>query len=77
MITVPMSVSVLNISVPMEVNAAYRDYPEYTGPTEITPSGGHKIVYTASKFVKNNIIVNPIPSNYGRITYNNGVLKIV
>ena len=52
------------------------DLPVYTGRTEITPSEDTQVLQTASKTVVQDIIVNPIPSNYGRITWNGSTLTV-
>lgn len=55
------------ISIPREV---------YDGPTEVTPSGIAQILNTSGKEMASNITVNPIPSNYGLITWNGTVLTV-
>lgn len=51
-------------------------YPAYTGPLEVTPSNETKILETANKSVLDNIVVNPIPDNYGLVTWNGTVLTV-
>ena len=51
-------------------------YPAYTGPTEITPSTETQILDTTLKTVINNIVINPIPQNYGLITWNGSKLTV-
>lgn len=55
---------------------AISDRPAYTGPTEVDPTQGTQILYTANKTVLSNITVNPIPSNYGLITWNGSTLTV-
>lgn len=50
--------------------------PVYTGDTEITPSTERQILLTANSTVTSNIVVEPIPSNYGLITWNGSALTI-
>ncbi len=52
------------------------DRPAYTGPTEVTPSLETQVLYTENKSVLSNITVNPIPSNYGLITWNGSTLTV-
>lgn len=52
------------------------DRPAYTGPTEVTPTREMQVLYTANKSVLSNITVNPIPSNYGLITWNGSTLTV-
>ncbi len=48
----------------------------YRGTHEVTPSGEAQILMTAEKVVKENIVINPIPSNYGLITWNGSKLTV-
>ena len=50
--------------------------PAYDGETVITPTEETQTLETDHKSVLANIIVNPIPSNYGRITWNGSVLTV-
>ena len=52
------------------------DLPYYTGATEITPSQETQILPTADTVVLENIVINPIPSNYGLITWNGSTLTV-
>lgn len=52
------------------------DYPFYAGPTEITPSNETQTLETQGKVVLSDIVVNPIPSNYGLITWNGVTLTV-
>lgn len=52
------------------------DLPVYDGITEITPSQDTQILQTSSKTLTRNIVVNPIPSNYGLVTWNGSVLTV-
>lgn len=50
--------------------------PNYSGPYEVTPSRETQTLETAGKRCSQNIVVNPIPSNYGLITYNGSTLTV-
>ena len=52
------------------------DMPWYDGPTEITPSEEAQVLPTSGKGVASNIVVNAIPSNYGRIAWDGRALKV-
>lgn len=56
------------------VEAAPR--PHYLGPTEITPTNYTQTISTTGMVLDEDIIVNPIPSNYGLITWNGSVLRV-
>lgn len=51
-------------------------YPVYTGATTVTPSAETQTLSTTNKTVTADIIINPIPSNYGLITWNGSVLTV-
>lgn len=48
----------------------------YTGATEVTPTEATQTLYTNGKTMLSNVTVLPIPTNYGRITYNGSKLLI-
>lgn len=53
-----------------------RVYPTYDGPTTITPNGEVQVEYTAGTVLLTDITINPIPSNYGLITWNGSTLNV-
>ena len=60
-------------------NPITRDYVErdpYEGPYEITPSEEAQTIQTKNLSMTDNVTINPIPSNYGRITWNGAVLTV-
>ena len=72
----------LSLNIPMDgevgiiTKVVEHDLPVYTGATEITPSETEQILATADKVVTRNIVINPIPSNYGLITWDGSTLTI-
>lgn len=72
----------LSLNIPMDgevgiiTKVVEHDLPTYTGETVITPSTTEQVLNTAEKVVARNIIINPIPSNYGRITWNGATLTV-
>lgn len=53
-----------------------QDLPTYTGVTEVTPTTTEQVLDTSNKVVTRNIVINPIPSNYGLITWNGSTLTV-
>ena len=51
-------------------------YPEYTGPKEITPTTEAQTLSTASTSVLDNIVIRPIPNNYGLITWDGATITV-
>ena len=50
--------------------------PPYQGPYEFTPTQSTQVVEIDGKRAEGNITINPIPSNYGLITWNGSVLTV-
>lgn len=50
--------------------------PQYEGEYAITPENETIILQTAQKQLSQNITINPIPQNYGLITWNGAVLTV-
>lgn len=48
----------------------------YEGPTEVTPTEETQVLETQGLFMDQNITINPIPSNYGKITWDGSVLTV-
>ena len=48
----------------------------YSGVYEVTPSLETQVLNTAGSLLDQNITVNPIPSNYGLITWDGSVLTV-
>ena len=60
--------NVIDGQVGTVIKVMEHDLPVYTGQMEITPSTTEQVLATAEKVVTRNIVINPIPSNYGLIT---------
>ena len=54
---------------------ALRSNP-YTGLVEFTPSAEQQTVECSGYYMPDNITINPIPSNYGLITWNGSYLVV-
>lgn len=51
-------------------------YENYDGPVRIVPGDTEQVLATADRYVQENIIIEKIPSNYGKITWNGSVMTI-
>lgn len=49
---------------------------EYHGAYEVTPSTSVQTLQTTNRVLTDNIIINPIPNNYGLITYNGSFITV-
>lgn len=54
----------------------YSDYTSYSGATTVTPTEDTQVLGTSGTLVLTNITVNPIPTNYGKITYNGSTITV-
>ena len=62
----------LNAEIVLGGNA----YPVYQGPYEFTPSSEAQIVSVSHTIPISDITINPVPSNYGLITWNGATLTV-
>lgn len=58
------------------VNHYHSEYPTYDGETTFTPSSETQIIPTGHTVLLSDITINPIPSNYGLITWNGTTLTV-
>ena len=49
---------------------------DYEGSYEVTPSAEQQTLGTAGRTLSFDVVVNPIPSNYGLITYNGSTITV-
>ena len=54
----------------------YAPQEEYHGPMTITPSAETQILITEGLLMPGDLTINPIPSNYGLITWNGSTLTV-
>lgn len=79
---VPQALNVVLATDPLVAvfgNPVVRDYVEaetYAGPYEFTPTQSTQTAAVADKVCTQNITINPIPSNYGLITWDGSVLTV-
>lgn len=48
----------------------------YDGDYELTPTQETQVIPIIGKTARHNIVIDPIPSNYGLITWNGAVLTV-
>lgn len=89
MITIPMTVQASVVTIPMDVSAssaafsmsigatyAMSTVDDYEGVYEYTPSTETQTVQIEGLKATENIIINPIPFNYGLITWDGITLTV-
>ena len=52
------------------------DIPVYQGEYEVTPSQQEQVLSTQNYLLTANVVVKPIPSNYGLITWNGSTITV-
>ncbi len=78
----PQSVSVsvnaesMGVTICNPVVKEYVDVQTYTGAYEVTPSAETQTLDTAGLRMTRSVVVNPIPQNYGLITWNGSFLTV-
>lgn len=60
----------------LSTSVAYSPLPRYEGAYEVTPSAEVQTLATEGLVMDGNVRVNPIPSNYGLITWNGSTLTV-
>lgn len=60
----------------LDMGETVGEYQPYTGGYEFTPSQEEQVIQTKSRVLLENITINPIPSNYGLITWNGSVITV-
>ena len=63
-------------SLTTNVTHYHSEYPNYEGETTFTPSAEMQTIPTAHTVLLSDITINPIPSNYGLITWNGTTLTV-
>ncbi len=52
------------------------DYDRYEGPYEFIPTEETQTVECENMLTTENIVINPIPNNYGLITWNGSIITV-
>ena len=75
-LTVSFNNTKANISTSSQITRDFVDRDPYTGAYEITPSQETQTLETYNKRMTGNVTINPIPSNYGLITWNGSFITV-
>ena len=68
--------SAVRARVGTAIEVIHVDGTPYTGEYTVTPSQEQQILETDGLLMDGNVIVNPIPSNYGLITWDGSTLMV-
>lgn len=74
----PVKFNITSTPVALKINMVTVEQPKdpYTGEYEFTPSSNTQTIYVKDLTPTNNITINPIPNNYGLITWNGAALTV-
>lgn len=75
-LTVSFNNTQANISTSSQITRDFVDRDPYTGEYEVTPSQETQTLETENKRMTGNVTINPIPSNYGLITWNGAFITV-
>lgn len=75
-VTIDVDISATEVTIPVEMSAGFVQGPYYDGEYEVTPTQETQTLYTTGRTLANDVVINPIPSNYGLITWNGSVLTV-
>ena len=75
-LNVGISPQVMGVSMEVPVAREYVERPAYEGPVSVTPSADLQVLQTKDLRMTENITVNPIPQNYGLITWNGSTITV-
>ena len=57
-------------------NITVADFPSYDGPFSFMPSTETQVIHVRNKVAYQDITIDPIPSNYGQISWNGSVITV-
>lgn len=75
-LTVSFNNTKANISTSSQITRSFVDRDPYTGSYEVTPSEETQTLETKNLRMTDNVTINPIPSNYGLITWNGTFITV-
>ena len=77
-VTIPIGISDNTIAFPVqsEVKIVASLFPDYSGDFEFVPGPEAQTIQLRGTVVHDNIVIDPIPQNYGLITWNGSTLTV-
>ena len=75
-VTVSIGAPSVNVSTGTPIARDYVERDPYTGEYTVTPSSEEQVLRTKNLRMTDDITINPIPSNYGLITWNGSVITV-
>ena len=75
-LTVKIDAARVGVSLGNSIVKEYVDTESYTGEYDVTPSSETQTLDTTGKRMTRPVTVNPIPSDWGHITWNGSYLTV-
>lgn len=75
-VSVDIDAATMDVTLGTPVVKEYVDVQTYTGAYDITPSAETQTLDTAGMRMSRAVTINPIPQNYGLITWNGSFLTV-
>jgi hypothetical protein len=75
-VSVDIDAATIGVTIVPPVVKEYVDVQTYTGEYEVTPSSETQTLDTAGMRMSRAVTINPIPQNYGLITWNGSFLTV-
>ena len=75
-LSVSFTPPLVNIGTSTQITRDYVERDPYTGDYELTPSAEAQVLETKYLRMTDNLTINPIPSNYGLITWNGSTITV-
>lgn len=75
-LNVAVNASGVSASTGNPIVKEFVDRDPYTGAYEVTPSEETQTLETENKRMTGNVTINPIPNNYGLITWNGSIITV-
>lgn len=75
---IPMTVEDGSITLDVSIGTAYEVVAgeTYDGPYEFTPSEEEQTALTDGKVMDGNVVIHPVPSNYGKVSWDGSNITI-
>lgn len=75
-VSVDIDATTMGVTLGTPIVKEYVDVQTYTGAYEVTPSAETQTLETAGMRMSRAVTINPIPQNYGLITWNGSFLTV-
>ena len=75
-VTVSIGAPSVNVSTGTPIARDYVERDPYTGEYTVTPSAETQTLVTKNYRMTDNVVIAPIPQNYGLITWNGSTLTV-